>query len=548
MALTRVGGAVKSDRIFDTVADMVASKTVKVGDIVETAGYTTVNDGGGAKYEIVAAATGTDDGGSFIDLDSLQAKAIFDGVVTPERFGAMGDGVTDDYTSLNNMKEFANSQLEMVLDGSKTYAIGTEWDLKHSTNTSVGPKLKGNGAKIKALSAMTNVVSVSGATKLHTNISDLFIDADNKATTGFYASFVVEMDSRISGIRVVNATGDGQLYDGCQVVEISNLVSQSCGGTGIVAESCNGARFESIRCILNVDGVRIRKGTTGFSSGCSINSIDSEINTGYGIVIEDSTSPVKIQGWFEANDKDGVLIESTARNVHIYDTNIIGEEGAGAYRAIRIEDGALGCTIENNLFNKTAGSDDYSQVEDENTSNVDVNQIRNNYFGSSFKLATTSRTGYYEDGIVRQVSTVDVVGKGGQLSGGTSFSIAASGSITLTFQPYGTFNVVGSGDRGVYAITLKMVGTLAGFDEAVYKEFLIFASTGNSADHDQSSTEVQSIGDSTRKGSITIGTPAVSGTNAIQVTISNADDSSYDGYLNWEHMMTTEGTLTLSVT
>ena len=106
MALTRVGGAVKSDRIFDTVAAMVASKTVKVGDIVETAGYTAANDGGGTKYEIVAAATGTDDGGSFIDLDTHQAKLIVSGAVNVKWFGARGAGSTDDSTAIQNAITF----------------------------------------------------------------------------------------------------------------------------------------------------------------------------------------------------------------------------------------------------------------------------------------------------------------------------------------------------------------------------------------------------------------------------------------------------------
>ena len=112
MALTRVGGAVKSDRIFDTVAAMVASKTVKVGDIVETAGYTTVNDGGGAKYEIVAADTGTDDGGSFIDLDTHQAKLIVNSdtsflVYGPDTTGAASvDTKSDSYISLMTGKGY----------------------------------------------------------------------------------------------------------------------------------------------------------------------------------------------------------------------------------------------------------------------------------------------------------------------------------------------------------------------------------------------------------------------------------------------------------
>lgn len=96
---------------FDTVADMVASKILNVGDIVETAGYTTVNDGGGAKYEIVAADTGTDDGGSFIDLDTYQAKAMFNGRPNAKQFGAKGDGATDDSTSISSADSYGDFEL-----------------------------------------------------------------------------------------------------------------------------------------------------------------------------------------------------------------------------------------------------------------------------------------------------------------------------------------------------------------------------------------------------------------------------------------------------
>lgn len=49
------------------------------GMMVRTLGYYTPGDGGGNDYEIVAAGTGTDDGGSYIDLSGsgLQAKGLF---------------------------------------------------------------------------------------------------------------------------------------------------------------------------------------------------------------------------------------------------------------------------------------------------------------------------------------------------------------------------------------------------------------------------------------------------------------------------------------
>ena len=72
---------------FDSVQDLKTSTTLSVGHKVRTLGYYAPGDGGGNDYEIVAAGTGTDDGGSFIDLSGsgLQAKRLFVGLTVLER-------------------------------------------------------------------------------------------------------------------------------------------------------------------------------------------------------------------------------------------------------------------------------------------------------------------------------------------------------------------------------------------------------------------------------------------------------------------------------
>ena len=85
-------------KVFESVADMIADASLVVGQKCRTLGYYAVGDGGANDYEIVAAATGTDDGGSYIDLSGsgFQAKGLFGSVVNVRKFGAKGDGVTDD--------------------------------------------------------------------------------------------------------------------------------------------------------------------------------------------------------------------------------------------------------------------------------------------------------------------------------------------------------------------------------------------------------------------------------------------------------------------
>lgn len=106
-----------SREVFDSLDDVKATPGLSVGDKIRTLGYFAPGDGGGGDYDIVAAATGTDDGGSFIDLpeSGLQAKGLFDGrVVRAERFGAV-DGV-EASAAINAANDFAVSQAELLTD------------------------------------------------------------------------------------------------------------------------------------------------------------------------------------------------------------------------------------------------------------------------------------------------------------------------------------------------------------------------------------------------------------------------------------------------
>ena len=69
----------RSTIVVNSVSEMSELLGIKVGSTVQTKGYYAPGDGGGNDYEIVAAGTGNNDGGSFIDLSGsgLQAKALF---------------------------------------------------------------------------------------------------------------------------------------------------------------------------------------------------------------------------------------------------------------------------------------------------------------------------------------------------------------------------------------------------------------------------------------------------------------------------------------
>ena len=110
--------AISGIETYSTVAAMVADTDLVVGQIVQTLGYYSAGDGGGNYYEVVAASTGTVDGGRFINLATHQAKGLFvNGDIYVDQFGAVGDGSTDDHTAISNAFTYYKTQQNVFTSG-----------------------------------------------------------------------------------------------------------------------------------------------------------------------------------------------------------------------------------------------------------------------------------------------------------------------------------------------------------------------------------------------------------------------------------------------
>lgn len=112
---------------FDTVNDMKTATNLTTGSYAKTLGYHTVNDAGSGLY-LIREVNNTDvvNEGNIIALNdnNLVAELInVNDSVTPEQFGAYGDGVHDDYVAINNAIEYFSENGGTVKLNAKTYLI-----------------------------------------------------------------------------------------------------------------------------------------------------------------------------------------------------------------------------------------------------------------------------------------------------------------------------------------------------------------------------------------------------------------------------------------
>ena len=106
---------------FDTKADLEAATVPLVVDALQLTGYTTVGDGGAALYKRVVAEPSHALKVQSADGAWWEGAVVF---MTPEMFGAVGDGTTDDLTKLQDMFDCTVSNT-IIFGTGKTYFYQT---------------------------------------------------------------------------------------------------------------------------------------------------------------------------------------------------------------------------------------------------------------------------------------------------------------------------------------------------------------------------------------------------------------------------------------
>jgi len=130
--------------VYDSVADMVADTGLSTGDTVRTIDYyndwvsDSIQPSGGNLYRIVSSGTGTNDGGSFINLSNgLQAKGLFPTGVLVTQFGTT-NAVSDDTAAVQAAISYVYNSLTTPYGGDviipRTQKVKISSDLTVNSN------------------------------------------------------------------------------------------------------------------------------------------------------------------------------------------------------------------------------------------------------------------------------------------------------------------------------------------------------------------------------------------------------------------------------
>lgn len=119
----------KKPYYYNSVADMKADTSLKVGDMTVTLGYYEANDGGGAEYRIVKGNY-EDDGGICHKIENnLFAELIYKDCINVDQLGAKGDNSFDNTTLFN--KIFNNKNFKKItLSKDKIYVCNETVTIK----------------------------------------------------------------------------------------------------------------------------------------------------------------------------------------------------------------------------------------------------------------------------------------------------------------------------------------------------------------------------------------------------------------------------------
>ena len=398
---------------FDTVADMKASTNLIAGCYARTLGFYTVGDNGGATYRITD--TGTANEMDVIAVGELYANLSNTDYVTPEMFGAKGDGTTDDRTQLNACINYSAVPLK-VFKKNAIYRFDQNSAIVVPSNTTI----EGNGATIiKAgkteFSQKSRMFYIDawGITTSNVSINGLTFDGDasNSVTSttplcvihlgnGGYMKNVSITNCTFRnvqghGLGVFNDNSDLNADECCENILIDNCNFRGIAGVGVIQSKIvshiTNCKFYSTsseaitidngcrNCI--VDGCEIKRygygGGIGIDESYNVRLVNNIIDG------TNNTAPTEYKNAISLNAGTGVNYNTVIANNVLINNNTgiyIGTENTNSsFKAV-----AIGLTFTGNTFRNNSLRDVMLRYM---TSDTRIT-ARGNAYSAQFALGT----------------------------------------------------------------------------------------------------------------------------------------------------------------
>lgn len=307
--------------------------------------------------------------------------------ITPEMYGAIGDGISDDTVALQ--KAFAASKNILIKNGS--YLISDTIDVASDTvislsNTKIFSNSKENKKYIFNIAGKENVKIYGDNATLEMSKPDTV----QQACIGIFNSKNILVD----GVKLVKAGGDGIIIGGGVTNESQDVIINNC--------VIDNARRNGISIVGGVDNIKIKncviKNTNGaipqlgidietwspelINRNIEVSGCRFENNTNGSLTVFEYTDGVKVHdNYFDGsvnvkvNDDYVGIAEATPTNIEMYNNTF----KATVY-IYRVSDGVF--TVKGNVFDGSHITIDHSKPLStvESIKNAPAKTIQNNVF------------------------------------------------------------------------------------------------------------------------------------------------------------------------
>ena len=273
-------------------------------------------------------------------------------VVTPEQYGAAGDGVTDDSTAITNALNAAigTGGPALVLFGPKTYVCN---DVSTAAQSTGWIAIRGSGKYATTLLGSKAVDHVLSQ-QMPGEVTDMTIDGGATTTNGLVQTTsgtiaITEMSARRVRCRNISTSGSGWVHvvwDQAQIYQIARTYLEDVVWEGPSATAHDAAAVSYVdtayvtnhTCLnlyrtpnfyaanhLIIEGISIKTGTTGGVAGFVIDSEVAEAtvdgltytNGGANLNLQFNTPYLRASNWKVPQDNDSLLDLNLANNSQV---------------------------------------------------------------------------------------------------------------------------------------------------------------------------------------------------------------------------------------